>query len=144
VPAGISRLNDGDSRTPSSCEHEHEHASRFPIYNDARAIDHGVRAPERGDDAITASLHRAEIDEEHLILAVVDDLAEHMPAAHQIGWRELALEDRVLQMVAEVAHRLVDRLQAFVLADVVTDEVGVARQGLFLTVDALGVAVSGR
>lgn len=82
--------------------------------------------PQGGNDAVAAAFDGAEIDEQHLIFAVVDDLGEHVAAARQIARSELAFEDRVLQMIAEPAHGLVDLGEAAVVADVVTDEKGVA------------------
>src|SRR6185312_438084 len=57
-----------------------------------------VRLAQRGDDAFAPSVARAQIDEQHLVLAVMDDLAQLLPAPHQVGRRHLALEDRKLQM----------------------------------------------
>jgi hypothetical protein len=57
---------------------------------------------------------------------MLDDFRERMPTSGQIDRRELALEDRVLQMVAEVAHGLEDLAEAFVVADVVANEKSVA------------------
>ena len=45
-----------------------------------------------------------------------------MAAFGQIDRRELALEDRVLQMVAEIAHGLEDFAQPLIVADIVADE----------------------
>jgi hypothetical protein len=42
------------------------------------------------------SFHRPDVDEQHLVLAMVDDFAAGMAAADQVGWGELAFEDRVL------------------------------------------------
>lgn len=78
------------------------------------------------DDPLAACLGRAEIDEEHLVFVVLDDVAQGVPAAGQIDGGELALEDRVLQVVAKVPHGLVDLAEPLVIADVVADEVGVS------------------
>ena len=74
-------------------------------HHNARAIDERVRQAQRGDETLAAPFDRAKIDELHLILAVVDDLAQRVAAADEVSGRELAFEDRVLQVVAEVARR---------------------------------------
>jgi len=96
------------------------------VDHDARAIDRRICLAQGRDDAITASLDRSEIDEEDLIIAMINDLAERMAAAHQVGRCELALEDGVLKMVTEVAHRFEHLAEPLFVADVVADEIGVA------------------
>ena len=49
-------------------------------------------------------------------------------AAHEIRRGELALEHRVLQMISESAHRLVDLREAMRVADVVGDEEGISHR----------------
>src|SRR5688572_793711 len=99
--------------------------STFPqsVDNDAGRVERGVRLTKGGDHAVAAAFSRAEVDEQHLILAVVNDLAELVPAANQVDRGELAFEDRVLQVIAEAAHGLVDFAEALVVADVVADEI---------------------
>lgn len=92
------------------------------LHDDARGADRRVGLAEGGDHALAAAFGRAEVDEEDLIFVVLDDLAERMPALGEIDRGELALEDRVLQMVAEVAHGLEDLAEPLVVADVVADE----------------------
>lgn len=59
---------------------------------------------------------------------MIDDASQIRPAAHQILSRELAFENRVLQMIPVVAHSLKDFAQALVIADVVADQIGVAHR----------------
>ena len=54
-----------------------------------------------------------------------------MTASYEISGSELAFEDRVLEMVAEIAHGLVHGPKPLVIANVVADEVGIAHGGLF-------------
>jgi hypothetical protein len=61
---------------------------------------------------------------------MVDYFAEGVAAADEIGRGKLALEDGILEMVTEIAHGLVDGAQALVVADVVTDEIGIAHDRL--------------
>jgi hypothetical protein len=74
---------------------------------------------------VPAPLGRSEVDEQHLILAVMNQLAQRVPAAGQVGRREPALEHRVLKAVSEPDHRLVDAAQAEVVGDVVAHQKGV-------------------
>jgi hypothetical protein len=53
---------------------------------------------------------------------VFDNLAQRVPAFGQIDRRELTLENRVLQMVAVIPHRLEDSAKPFVIANVVADQ----------------------
>jgi molybdopterin-binding protein len=103
----------------------HGSARAYAIDDDAGAVHRGISLAERGDHAVTASLGRAEVNEQHLVFPVVDDLRQEVPAARQVRCRELALEDRVLQVVAEPAHGLVDLREPAVVADVVADQVRV-------------------
>jgi hypothetical protein len=77
------------------------------VSDDARAVERDVGQPQRRDDPIAPSVGRSEIDEQHLVLLVMNDLRERVTTAHQIGRRELTLEDRVLEMVTEPAHGLI-------------------------------------
>src|SRR5438445_675007 len=83
------------------------------------------RSGDSSSAAGSSSLDRAEIDEQHLILVVVDENAQLMAAPCEIGRIELTLENRVLQVIAKPAHRLVDLRQPALVADVVADEEGV-------------------
>jgi hypothetical protein len=90
------------------------------------------RLAERGNHAIAAPFNWSEVHEEHLIVTVINDFAQRMTAADKIGRGELAFEDRVLEMVAEVAHGFVNGPEPLVVADVVVDEVGITHIMLFL------------
>jgi hypothetical protein len=95
------------------------------IDDDAGAIQTGVRASERGDDALAAAFDRPEIYEQHLILAVMNQFAESVTAARQIRCRKFAFEYRILHAIPEAAHALVDAAKAEVVGNVVADEVSV-------------------
>jgi len=64
------------------------------------------------------------MDEQNLILVVVDDVGKLGAATDQIRLSQLAFKNRILKMIAVPAHGLEDLAQAFVVADVVTDQVG--------------------
>lgn len=78
---------------------------------------------EGADDSVAAPVGWAEVDEEDLVGGVMDDLAEFVPQFGEVDGCELALENRELQVVAEIAARLKDFSQAFVVGDVVTNEI---------------------
>jgi hypothetical protein len=98
------------------------------VDHDARAVEGAIRAAQGCDDAIATAFDRTKVDEEHLIFAMIDDLAEQMPTSREIGPRQLTLEDRVLQVVAESTHRFVDPAQAEVVRNVVADQIRVPHQ----------------
>jgi hypothetical protein len=82
-------------------------SSRWPS-----AMMHGLSIATYGNPRavitpIAAAFGRPQIDEQHLVLLVMNDLAERVATWCQIRRRELTLEDRVLQVIAEPAHRLV-------------------------------------
>jgi hypothetical protein len=52
-----------------------------------------------------------------------DDFPECVAALRQVSWRKLALEDRVLEVISEIPHRLEDTAEAFVVTDVVADDI---------------------
>jgi hypothetical protein len=60
---------------------------------------------------------------------MVDYLAQGMAAADEVGPRKLAFEDGILEMIAEIAHRLIYGAQALVVRDVVADEIGITHDG---------------
>jgi hypothetical protein len=62
------------------------------VNDDARAVEWAVCTSKRRNHAIAATLDGAQVDEENLILAVVDDFAQQMTAARQITACKLALE----------------------------------------------------
>ncbi len=83
-----------------------------------------------GNHAVPAPLCGSQIDKQHLILLMMDDGAELSPKPHQIGGRELAFENRILQVVAVSAHGLEDLPQSLVVGDVVADEKGFTHRGV--------------
>jgi hypothetical protein len=65
-------------------------------------------------------------------LVVVDDAREFDAESGEIHGGELALEDGVLEVIAEAAHDFEDLSEAFIVGDVVGDEVGGAHGGVEL------------
>ncbi len=94
--------------------------------DDTGGVERGVGEAEGGDDAVAAAFGGAEVDEEDLVFVVMDDAGEFGAAANEVAGGELAFEDGVLEVVAEAAHRFEDFAEAFVVGDVVADEVGLA------------------
>jgi len=66
------------------------------------------------------------MDEQNLVFSVEYDAGKFNAAADEIAGRELALENRVLEMVAKTAHEFEDFAETAVVGDVVTDEIGLA------------------
>jgi len=105
------------------------HPSAFILSNshhNARRIQRAIGEAQGSDQAVAPAFGRTQIDEQNLVFIVLDDLPEHIPAAGEIGGRQLAFEDRILQMIAEVPHRFVDPAEAFVVADVVANKIGIS------------------
>jgi len=103
-------------------KHETPNPKPKPSNHNTRRIDVDVGLAEGGDDSIAAAFGGAEVDEEDLVFVVIDQIAQRVATFRQVDGVELALEDGVLEMVAEIAHGLVDLAEAFVVADVVADE----------------------
>ena len=83
-----------------------------------RRVDARVRFAPGRNHPVAASLRRTAIDEPHLFFS-------QLPSApRQVAARQLALEDRILEMIAEPAHGLKDSAEALVVGDVVADQIG--------------------
>jgi len=66
---------------------------------------------------------------QHLVFGVMDDPVERRPKRREVGRRQLALEYRVLNVVAKLPAGLKDPAQAFIVGDVVANEIGGANGG---------------
>lgn len=66
------------------------------------------------------------MDEQNLIFVVFDDAGKLRAAPDQVARSELALEHGVLQMIAVTPHSLKDLAKPLVVADVVTNQIGLA------------------
>ena len=97
-----------------------------PLNDDQGRIDVDIGFADCSDDPVSAPFSRPEIDEQHLVFVVMNDFVQLRPQAHQIHARELALEDRELQVIPPGPHGLEDLSQALGISDVVADNVGVA------------------
>ena len=86
-------------------------------------LSRGLYGRPTANDAIYAPFDRTQVDEQDLILAMVDDLAQQVAASSQVGTRELALEYRVLEVVSKATHRLMNLAQPQVVCNVVADQV---------------------
>ena len=96
------------------------------LHNNERGVDVDVRLSDRGNHSLSSTRGRAKIYEEHLIFRMVDDLGEFRTQSDEVHSSQLALEDRILQVVAPPAESLEDLAQPFCVADVVTDDVRIA------------------
>jgi hypothetical protein len=97
-----------------------------------RRVDGCIRQTERRYDSVTAPFGGSEMDEQNLILVVVDDASKFGATPNQVARGELALEYGVLQMIAVPAHGLEDFAQTLVVADVVTNQIGLPHLLVFL------------
>jgi len=66
------------------------------------------------------------VDEEDLILIVLNDARELRPAANKVRLRELALEHRVLQVIAVAPHGFEDLAKPLIIRNVITDQIRLA------------------
>jgi hypothetical protein len=94
------------------------------LHDKTRRIDVRIRQPKRCDHPIAASFGRPEMDEQNLIFVVFDDAGEFRAAPNKVARSELALEYGVLQMIAVPPHGLEDLAKPLIIADVVTNEIG--------------------
>lgn len=91
--------------------------------HNARAIKICIWLAQSRNDSVSATLGRAKVDEQNLIVVVVNNFAQRLAAADHIRRRELTLEYRELEMVPEAAHELKDPPQPLIIRDVVADQV---------------------
>ena len=82
-----------------------------------------------GDDAITASVGGAKVDEQDLIVSAVDDVLKLGLTLQQVDFGQLALKDAELDVISPVFHGFEDLAQPFGISDVVADDVGVLHGG---------------
>src|SRR6266404_5996220 len=93
-------------------------------HDDARRVHRRVWLSQCCNHALTATFGRTQIHEQHLIYFVIDNRRQVRAAPRQVAPRQLAFEDRVLQMVTIPAHNLKHLAPALVVADVVADQIG--------------------
>ena len=68
------------------------------------------------------------MDKQNLIVAVMDDSREFGAAPDQVAGRELALENRVLKVIAETAHSFENFAQALFIGNVVANKIGLSHE----------------
>lgn len=100
--------------------------SVFWLHDDARGADRRVRLTQRRDYPLASAFGWPQVDEKHLVFVMLDDLRKRVSTAGQVDRCELALEDRVLKVIAEIPHGLTDLAEAFIFANIVTDEIGIS------------------
>jgi hypothetical protein len=94
----------------------------------ASSVDGRISLAERSDYPFAATFRGPQVDEQHLIFVVLNDFAQGMTATGNIDGVELALEDRVLQVVAEISHRFEDAPQSLRVANIVSYQVGISHE----------------
>jgi hypothetical protein len=83
----------------------------------------GVRFAEGGYNAVAAAFGRAEAYKQDLVIVVMDDFPQLTFELDLFLGAEVALEDRVLKMIPEIAADLEHPAQAFVVGDIITDQI---------------------
>ena len=74
-------------------------------------LDGRVGAPQRIHALHASALDGTKIDEEHLVIAVVDDIGEASLEDDHLRIGQITLEDRVLQMIAITLQCFADTVQ---------------------------------
>ena len=78
-----------------------------------------VRRPHGRDPEPGVALGPSKVEEEHLVLAVMNDLAQLILQVGQLHRVQQALEDRELKMLAEIAQNLEGPAQALRIPDII-------------------------
>ena len=103
---------------------------RVPARSVTQSLDHNraslrrrVRSTHRRNCAAPPPLFGADVNEEHLVIAMMDDAPEPCAKLDERSVRQLAPEDRELNVVAVPLHELEDLPEALGVADVIRDDV---------------------
>jgi len=94
------------------------------LHNVAGRIESDIGRTNGADDAVSASFRGAEPDEENLIGGWRNGVVQFPLHIDFFRGGEVALEDRVLEVVSEVFADFENTAEAFVIGDVVGDEEG--------------------
>ncbi len=101
-----------------------ELACRDLLYHIAGCVDLGIGQTDGGDDAVAASFGRSQVDEEHLVFLMMDDFTEGLFELDFFTRRQVAFENRILQVIAKIFARLERKAESFAFGDVVADKIG--------------------
>ena len=92
----------------------------------ARCINRRVRLAKRLDDSLTTTIGGTEVDKQYLVKIVMNDLGQFGSALNQLALAELAFKHAVLQMIAPVAHRLINFAKPLGITNVVGNDIRVS------------------
>ena len=101
-----------------------ELACRDPLYHIAGCVDLGIGQTYGGDNAVTSSFGRTEVDEEHLVFLMVDNFTEGLFEFDFFARRQVTLENGVLQVIAKIFARLECKTEPLAFGNVIADEIG--------------------
>lgn len=90
------------------------------------SIQLGIRQSQRGYHSITSPLRRTQLDKDHLIFIVIDDVIQSSFQFNLFRRIQVALENRILQMIAKISTGDKHLPQPLGIGDVVTNQVGSA------------------
>lgn len=91
--------------------------------DDCHARARNIGLADRLDPERRISGGRSEGDKHHLVMFGIDNLAQGLTQLLKTQFIERALENGKLKARAEGFHRLLDAAKAFVIRDVVADEI---------------------
>jgi len=89
----------------------------------ARCIHRSVGNAKSFNASFSTAGCRTQVNEEDLIVPVVDDFTEQSTESCKLDRIQLAFEDRILKMITPVTKSSKDLAKAFIVANVVTDQV---------------------
>jgi hypothetical protein len=76
--------------------------------NNARTIQVRIRLSKSSDNAIPASIRGSKVHKKNLIVVMMDDCTQCLPATHQIRRRKLTFKHGKLKMIPKPTHQLED------------------------------------
>jgi len=100
------------------------HGFIFSLDNHAGGVEGLVCLAESRDDAFATSFGWSQIYEKNLVVCSVNDLGQALPTLNHVASRKLTFKDTVLKMVAVGLHSFEDFSEAFVIGDVIANDVG--------------------
>lgn len=98
--------------------------------DDAGCCHRGIGLTDRLDQIVAAGGDIPQVDDQDLIFTVMNDFGQLCFESQQIRRREMAFKDAVLEMVTPVAQAFEGVPQPTRVADVVSDQVDAAHEGL--------------
>jgi transposase len=116
----------GRLRAPTGIDATHSRSQRTESDYNRASLGRMIHASQRRDRGVPSTLLRADVDEEHLVLVVMDDAAEARAQLDELAVIELASEHRELKVVAVALQGFEHPAQPVGAAHVVRHNVGLA------------------